>query len=104
MAENKKNIFTKVKNWWNNLSKEDRGWLIGSLVGGFAGGLGAAVFYGRKEQNLADNYEQICKDMSQRAYSKGLHDGEINAYINLINKPDVALRRMGFNENEIKHF
>ena len=104
MKEKRKNIFSRIKDWWNELSQVDQAYLKGSLIGGISAAVGAAVtsnyLYSKKEAANAVLTDELCVE----AYNRGLKDGEMKGYYNLLVRPEHAFKKMDTKDIEIGHF
>lgn len=101
----KKNIFQRIKNWWDSLAPEDKGLIKGMVIGGISATTGAmlSTAHQMKKQIAIDS--QITEDMCSDAYWQGLKDGEIKGYYNLlVNTDEHAFKKMGMTDVKVKHF
>lgn len=98
----KKNIFKRVKDWWDNLAPEDRACAVGSVIGGFLSAVGACAIEQHIHRRDDEINAQIAEQASIEAYRRGLKDGEMRGYYNLLVNTDHAFKKMGI--EDVKHF
>ena len=101
MKEKKQNIFERIKNWWKDLAPEDRAFIKGSLIGGASAATGAVITSNYVQKKQDDIRDRVTEDLCDEAYHRGLKDGEMNGYYNLLVNTDHAFKKMGM---EPKHF
>lgn len=104
MKEKKENIFKKLKQKWDELDRQSKGVFIGSFLGSFVTAFGGSMIYNHREKVMADAAADMCKQKSYESYSKGLKDGQIQAYYELLTKPETAFKKMGFKDKDIVKF
>ena len=97
----KKTLVTRIKDFWNGLTPKDKGCIIGTIIGAAAATTGcvAGMRSGIKQRDEAWN--QICDEESKAAYSRGIQDGRVKAYYDLLTTPDKAFKNMGM---DVKKF
>lgn len=98
----KETLGEKLERKWNGLSETGKGVVFGILAGIFGASVvaGAATSYRDKKWiNAANN---VCDQESQKAYLKGVTDGQIKAYRDLLIKSDApGFKKLGM---EVKKF
>lgn len=73
MAEEKKGIFQKVKDWWNRQDPIDKTWMQAVAIWTVDGIAIGSIF-----TSLVKNNQM--KRVGTTAYLAGIHDGELRAY------------------------
>lgn len=91
----KKTLKQRITEWWDWLGDSGQGAFIGSAVAtAITGGIAIAVGK-RKENAWIQASNDICDEESKLAYQRGLKDGQVKAYYNLLTDPANTFKKMG---------
>lgn len=97
----KENFFQRLRRRWNETPAEDKKLFIGSALGSFGTALISGLVIARRDQKWIDAGCNIADQESKKAYYKGLQDGQIKAYQDMLMRPEGTFNKMGM---EVKKF
>lgn len=97
----KENIFKKIKRKWDELPVEDKKFCIGCGIGGLVTSVISGVVSAKRDKMWVDAGVNVADQESRKAYYKGMQDGQIKAYQDLLMRPDMPFKKMGM---DVKKF
>ena len=99
--EKKPNIFTQIGNWWKSLNQAEKNGLIGIVVGGACGFAGSMMGVRHWQNKFIEQTEREFDAGNKLVYLRGVKDGQIKAYHDLLIKPEIGMHKLGM---DVKKF
>ena len=101
ISKKKPNIFTRIRNWWKGLEPAKKNYYVGMIAGGICGIAGSSIGVRHWQNKFIDQTERDFDASNKYFYMKGVKDGQIKAYHDLLIKPEIGMQKLGM---DVKKF
>lgn len=91
----KEKWYQKLKRKWDELPDDSKKVFFGGLIGGFCTSLVSGLVISHRDQKWIDAGCNYAEEESKKAYLRGIQDGQVKAYKDLILNPETAFKKMG---------
>lgn len=95
MKEKGKNIFTRIRDWWKDLDPVDKSKVSGIILGSVSTFAGCALGARRWQNKYIDSTERDFDASNKLSYLRGVQDGQVKAYRDLLVNPQVGFNKIG---------
>lgn len=95
MKEKGKNIFTRIRDWWKNLDPVDKSKVGGIILGSVSTFAGCALGVRHWQNRYIDSAERDFDASNKLSYLRGVQDGQVKAYRDLLINPQTGFNKIG---------
>lgn len=100
MNKKKESIFVRIKNYWDGMKPEEKSGILGMLVGGICGISGSMLGVHMWQKKYIANVDKEIDVTGKYCYMKGVSDGQIKAYHDLLIDPKTGFNKLGMEVNK----